>query len=72
MASAHLYVFAARIAREALMHDAVICRYHGFDLEATGMQRGLPRCDSCKQPYRVRKALAAIRVAEGETAGELS
>ena len=52
-----------RLAREALAHAEQRCRYHGADFERLGTEpyeRGLPRCDSCKQPWRVVRALAAI------------
>lgn len=59
-----------RLAVAALQHDTGGCRYHGTDFAKSGMERGLPRCDSCKQPFRVRKALdAAATLAEPERDG---
>jgi hypothetical protein len=41
--------------------------YHGEDFKKLGFERGEPRCDSCKQPYRVVKALEAIDYAAVES-----
>jgi hypothetical protein len=47
-------------AAEVLKHTPQSCRYHGTEFEKSGMRRGLPKCESCQQPYRVTKVLAAI------------
>lgn len=58
---------ALRLAVAALGHESTSCCYHGTDFAKSGMERGLPRCDSCKQPFRVRKALdAAAALTESE------
>jgi hypothetical protein len=49
-----------RLSLLALLNAEQMCQYHGTDFERMGMQRGEPRCDSCKQPFRVKQALAAI------------
>jgi hypothetical protein len=46
--------------RAALEEAPQECRYHGKDFERMGMQWGRPRCDSCKQPWRVVQALVAL------------
>jgi hypothetical protein len=48
----------------ALKHAPQSCQYHGTDFEKTGMWNGLPKCESCRQPYRVTKVLAAIEGTE--------
>ena len=52
--------YAIRLVREALEHDPQRCRYHGSDFERSDLFYGEPRCDSCKQPWRVTRALAAL------------
>lgn len=52
---------ALRLARLALTHDAQLCRYHGARFDFLGMQFGEPRCESCRQPWRVTRALAAVK-----------
>lgn len=57
-------------AEEALHHASQHCKYHsnnfGF-LGWTGPENvTLPRCDSCKQPWRVMRALEAITKAKEE------
>lgn len=57
---------ALRRAQEALIHVERSCRYHGTDFLRLGtepFERGLPRCDSCKTPYRRKRALDAIDAA---------
>jgi hypothetical protein len=49
-----------RLAFAALTLADRTCPYHGTDFDRTGMRQGLPNCDSCKQPYRVSKAHAAV------------
>lgn len=54
--------------RVALVHADKLCRFHGERFEVLGMENErtdagwlpIPRCDSCKQPYRVRRALTAL------------
>jgi hypothetical protein len=41
-----------------LKHAPQSCQYHCT--EWSGMRNGLPICESCRQPYRVTKVLAAI------------
>lgn len=62
-----LLTLAGRVgtAEGKLLHAAAVlkdvpqsCQYHGT--EWSGMRRGLPICESCRQPYRVTKVLAAI------------
>lgn len=47
--------------QEALVHSAQHCRYHNSNFGFLGWEgpegASLPRCDSCKQPWRVRRAL---------------
>lgn len=54
------------VLRAALVRADKLCRFHGERFEVLGMEREptgdagwlpIPRCDSCKQPYRVRRAL---------------
>lgn len=59
------WVNAIRHMKDALDHAEQTCRYHGDRFETSGMLHGLPRCDSCKQPFRVRKALDALDLATG-------
>lgn len=46
--------------RDALDHAPQLCRFHGSDFDRLGMAHGEPRCDSCRQPWRVTRALAAV------------
>lgn len=47
--------------RAALTHAEQTCRWHGSDFERLGLERwAAPRCDSCKQPWRIAQALAAL------------
>lgn len=48
------------LIEEALVHAEAGCRYHGTDFERLGMEFGLPRCGSCKQPWRVAQARLAL------------
>lgn len=48
------------LAAGALRSAEQACRYHGQDFERHGMWCGEPRCESCRQPYRVVNALKAI------------
>lgn len=57
---------ALAAARTALQHAEQTCRYHGTDFARLGWEFGEPRCDSCKQPWRVTRALDALAVAERE------
>lgn len=47
--------------RRALADGPRVCRYHGTNFELSHMAFGLPRCESCRQPYRVAQALAALK-----------
>jgi hypothetical protein len=41
------------------------CQWHGQDFFRAGSalgRPGVPRCDSCKQPWRVLSALVALRL----------
>lgn len=49
-----------RLAFVALAASPQRCRYHGNDFGRLGWERGEPRCDSCKQPWRNDRALSAI------------
>lgn len=51
---------ALRSIRLALSHAADTCRFHGTRFDHLGMEHGEPRCDSCKQPFRVIAARAAL------------
>lgn len=46
-----------------LSHASDQCQYHGQNWDFLGreLMTGLPRCDSCKQPYRVAYLAAALR-----------
>jgi hypothetical protein len=45
-----------RYAQEALAEAPRECRFHGTDFERSGRQHGVPRCDSCRQPWLVTVA----------------
>jgi len=57
-------VEALRLAYQALTHMDLECRYHHGDFGYLGWNghpyTSLPRCDSCKQPWRVTRALQAV------------
>lgn len=55
---------ALRCIHDALEHAEQECPYHGSDWERPGFSRGEPRCDSCKQPWRVSRALRAVKILE--------
>lgn len=57
---------ALPVVRRALAGEPRTCRYHGTDFERSNLAFGLPRCDSCKQPYRVAQALGALDRIEGD------
>lgn len=46
--------------RRALMHAERECPYHGPDFHLLGMQNGMPRCESCRQPWRIKQAREAL------------
>lgn len=53
-----------RLERQVIVTMAEMpmnCRYHGSDFDFLGREYpgGPPRCDSCKQPWRLRQLLAA-------------
>jgi hypothetical protein len=54
---------ALKAAEYALEHAEKTCPYHGRDFTRAGMWRGIPRCESCRQPWRVVEGLAAIEKA---------
>lgn len=56
---------ALTLAYEVLVRVPAGCRYHGTKFDFLGTWQGEPRCDSCKQPARVVKALRALRDALG-------
>lgn len=51
---------AIGLALDALHEAPRRCQYHGKDWEKLGFEWGLPRCDSCKLPYRVDRAINAL------------
>ena len=51
---------AIPVIRRALAGEPRACRFHGTDFERSNLAFGLPRCESCRQPYRVAEALAAL------------
>jgi len=59
-----------REIRMALEGETDQCRYHGAQFGEIEPWSGLPRCESCRQPYRVtlaRRALAGLeQLARGE------
>ena len=60
---------ALRAAREALLRLPQICTYHGSDFGFLGWSQGVPRCDSCRTPWRVKVALDAIDVVRDDMDG---
>lgn len=53
--------YVHRVVREALIHAERQCRYHRDQFDFLGTYHdGTPRCESCQQPWRVRRALDAI------------
>lgn len=58
----YLLTGEAQAVRDALEHAVQVCPYHGADFAAAGVApvSGIPRCDSCKQPWRIRRALKAL------------
>jgi hypothetical protein len=63
-------------AEEALSHAEQECRYHGGDFGFLGWERqpfvSPPRCDSCKQPWRVTRAREYIATASRIRRREMS
>lgn len=55
-----------RCIRDALDNSRKECPYHGSDFERMGFAYGEPRCDSCKQPWRVMRAFRALEILEGQ------
>lgn len=53
--------YALAAAMTALVGAEQTCRYHGVHFDKLGFDRVEPRCDSCKQPWRVRRAIDAIQ-----------
>jgi 2-hydroxychromene-2-carboxylate isomerase len=52
-----------RAVRQALTDLPKVCRYHGDDLDRTGMRYGVPNCKSCRIPWRAREAWKAYTAA---------
>lgn len=52
-----------RAIRHALMDLPKTCRFHGDDLERSGMWYGVPNCESCRSPWRARQAWQALTAA---------
>lgn len=52
-----------RAIRHALIDLPKVCRFHGDDLEKSGMSHGFPRCESCRIPWRAREAWTAYKAA---------
>jgi hypothetical protein len=52
-----------RAVRHALMDLPKVCRFHGDDLERSGIRHGLPHCESCRIPWRSRQAWQAYTTA---------
>ena len=51
----------SKIIEAALDFAASSCRYHGTDFGFLGWESwGPPRCDSCKEPWAVRRARGAL------------
>lgn len=58
--------FSALATAHSALHCAEQrCRFHGDDFGRAGWWRGEPRCESCRQPWRVTEALKAIRALMG-------
>ena len=53
-------LLALALSETALLYADQTCPHHGDDLERSGMHHAQPRCESCRQPWRVRRALHAI------------
>lgn len=51
---------ALRLAYKALASAPQSCRFHGIDFTELEAWSGEPRCESCRQPWRVSRALAAV------------
>lgn len=52
---------ALKAIAESLTHVPHGCRYHGSDFGKLGFEWSMPRCDSCKQPYRVYRAVEELQ-----------
>lgn len=52
-----------RAIRQALMDLPKECQYHGSDFEKLGMWRTMPRCESCRIPFRAKVAWQAFTAA---------
>lgn len=51
---------ALDVIRAALMKAPQQCLFHGQDWDRLGFDYGEPRCESCRQPWRVVRALAEV------------
>lgn len=54
------YDYALRCAYDALEGAGTACPYHGREFDKLGTRNGVPNCESCRQPWRVCRALEAI------------
>jgi hypothetical protein len=59
----HLSAAEERVIRVALTDLPKVCRFHGVELERSGMRGGQPHCESCKVPWRAKQAWAAFTAA---------
>lgn len=55
---------AHRTIRLALASAEASCRYHGTEWGEIDPRTGLPRCESCRQPYRITQARTALTALE--------
>lgn len=65
--TAQLGDYALMVIEAALLDGPQQCRYHGTDFERLGLQFGEPRCESCRHPWRIVRALAEVRRAREAT-----
>lgn len=56
----HVKMNDLEVVIDALADLSKKCQYHGESLGASGFQHGLPRCESCRQPWRVTRALEVL------------
>lgn len=52
---------ALRLAYKALVGAPQSCRFHGQEWTEIEAWSGEPRCESCRQPWRVVRALEAVK-----------
>lgn len=54
------------VIRDALEGAERTCRYHGAEFTPPGQfSHGLPRCESCRHPWRVTQALIQLDSGRG-------